>query len=92
MCDAVHDAVQLRSAAGDRRDNGDLVGLFHGRIFLVWQVANVVFVQIDIDEGAQFAVRAEELIRKYEGKLREHQTYVQEKGIDPPEIANFQWE
>ena len=42
--------------------------------------------------GVNFAVRAEELIRKYEGKLREHRAYVQEKGIDPPEIANFQWE
>ena len=34
---------------------------------------------------------AEELIRKYELKLREHYAYVRATSIDPPEILNWCW-
>jgi len=37
------------------------------------------------------AAHAEELIRKYEIKLREHHRFIRAESIDPPEIANWQW-
>jgi len=39
----------------------------------------------------RMAALAEELIRKYEGKLTEHHAYVRETSIDPPEILNWRW-
>jgi xylulose-5-phosphate/fructose-6-phosphate phosphoketolase len=35
--------------------------------------------------------RAEEIVRRYEGKLREHRVFVCENGVDPPEIADWKW-
>jgi xylulose-5-phosphate/fructose-6-phosphate phosphoketolase len=35
--------------------------------------------------------RCEELIRKYQGKLDAHHDYILESGVDPPEIADWQW-
>jgi xylulose-5-phosphate/fructose-6-phosphate phosphoketolase len=35
---------------------------------------------------------AEDLVRKYEAKIAGHRAYVSEKGVDPPEIADWQWE
>ena len=35
--------------------------------------------------------RAEEIVRRYEGKLREHRVFVCEHGVDPPEIADWKW-
>jgi len=37
------------------------------------------------------ASRAEELIRRYEQKLREHKPYVMEHGVDPPELRDWCW-
>jgi len=37
------------------------------------------------------AALAEELIRKYEGKLIGHHGYVRATSIDPPEILNWRW-
>lgn len=37
------------------------------------------------------AARAEELIRKFERKLREHRVFIQREGFDPPEIADWRW-
>ena len=34
---------------------------------------------------------AEDLLRKYEAKIAEHRAYVTENGVDPPEIADWQW-
>ena len=40
----------------------------------------------------QMAALAEELIRKYEHKLRDHHDYVRATSIDPPEILNWRWQ
>jgi xylulose-5-phosphate/fructose-6-phosphate phosphoketolase len=37
------------------------------------------------------ASRAEEILRKYEEKIAAHRAYVTENGVDPPEIADWQW-
>ena len=37
------------------------------------------------------AARSEELIRTYEGKIREHHEYIRREGIDPAEITNWEW-
>ena len=37
------------------------------------------------------ATLAEDLIRKYEEKIAAHRDYATEKGVDPPEIAGWQW-
>jgi xylulose-5-phosphate/fructose-6-phosphate phosphoketolase len=36
------------------------------------------------------AARAEELVRKYEGRIVDHHAYIVENGVDPPEIADWQ--
>ena len=38
------------------------------------------------------AARAEEIVREHERKLREHTDYVVERGVDPPEIADWAWQ
>jgi xylulose-5-phosphate/fructose-6-phosphate phosphoketolase len=38
------------------------------------------------------AARAEEMIRRYERKIAEHRVYVEEHGVDPPEIAATKWQ
>ena len=38
------------------------------------------------------AARADEIVRTYERKLREHTAYAVEHGIDPPEIADWAWQ
>jgi xylulose-5-phosphate/fructose-6-phosphate phosphoketolase len=38
------------------------------------------------------AGRAEELIRKYGQKLKDHKSFILEHGVDPPEIANWTWQ
>jgi xylulose-5-phosphate/fructose-6-phosphate phosphoketolase len=37
------------------------------------------------------AARAEEIVRRYEGRLREHRGYIEERGVDPPEIEGWSW-
>jgi xylulose-5-phosphate/fructose-6-phosphate phosphoketolase len=37
------------------------------------------------------AAQAEDLIRKYEGKLRDHRVFAAANGFDPPEIADWKW-
>jgi xylulose-5-phosphate/fructose-6-phosphate phosphoketolase len=37
------------------------------------------------------ASRAEEIVRKYEAKIAAHRAYVTESGVDPPEIADWEW-
>ena len=39
----------------------------------------------------QVAARAEELIRKYENKLREHREFAATYGFDPEEISTWHW-
>jgi xylulose-5-phosphate/fructose-6-phosphate phosphoketolase len=38
------------------------------------------------------AARADEIVRIYERKLREHTAYAIEHGVDPPEIADWVWQ
>ena len=40
----------------------------------------------------QAAAKAENLIRKYKNKLREHRDFIRSEGVDPPEITNWQWQ
>jgi xylulose-5-phosphate/fructose-6-phosphate phosphoketolase len=35
---------------------------------------------------------AEEIIRRYETKIREHGAFVREQGVDPAEIADWRWQ
>ncbi|NLO72793.1 MAG: phosphoketolase family protein [candidate division WS1 bacterium] len=35
--------------------------------------------------------QCEALVRKYRGRLEEHRNYILEHGMDPPEIADWQW-
>ncbi|HEY6221791.1 MAG TPA: phosphoketolase, partial [Candidatus Eisenbacteria bacterium] len=37
------------------------------------------------------AARAEDLVRKYERRIVDHHAYIVEHGIDPAEIADWQW-
>jgi xylulose-5-phosphate/fructose-6-phosphate phosphoketolase len=37
------------------------------------------------------AARAEQLVRRYEEKLREHREFIDREGVDPPEIADWRW-
>ena len=37
------------------------------------------------------AKKAEEVVRKYKAKIRQHRHYIKEFGIDPPEIANWRF-
>ena len=37
------------------------------------------------------ASRAEEIVRRYESKIAAHRVFVTENGVDPPEIADWQW-
>ncbi len=56
-------------AAGDRRDDGERVGFFYRRIFLVVEVADVFVVEIDVDEGAQSSFIRVEMFAQL-GELR----------------------
>ncbi|MCE5277878.1 MAG: phosphoketolase family protein [Planctomycetaceae bacterium] len=38
------------------------------------------------------AALADALIRKYDNKLREHQQYILDNGVDLPEVANWSWQ
>lgn len=42
-------------------------------------------------EGLISPEKKEELIKKYENKLDEHQTYIKEHGTDPKEIEDWKW-
>jgi xylulose-5-phosphate/fructose-6-phosphate phosphoketolase len=37
------------------------------------------------------AAHAEDVVRRYEGKLADHRTFIRENGIDPPEITEWSW-
>jgi len=37
------------------------------------------------------AARAEDLIRAYDERIREHRRFIRAEGVDPPEIAAWQW-
>ncbi|MEK6570043.1 MAG: phosphoketolase, partial [Bacteroidota bacterium] len=41
--------------------------------------------------NSKVAGKAEEIVRKYERKLREHREFIRAEGIDPPEIGNWRW-
>jgi xylulose-5-phosphate/fructose-6-phosphate phosphoketolase len=40
----------------------------------------------------EHSAKAEELIRKYDRKLRDHREFIMSEGYDPPEIAGWRWE
>lgn len=40
----------------------------------------------------RFASKAKALIKKYQKKLIEHKAYVQENGVDLPEVVHWKWE
>ena len=48
--------------AGDGGDDGELVGGGGGGIFLGWKVADVVVVEVEVDEGAQLALGGVEVL------------------------------
>jgi xylulose-5-phosphate/fructose-6-phosphate phosphoketolase len=35
---------------------------------------------------------AEEIIRRYQTKIREHGEFIRERGVDPPEISDWRWQ
>jgi xylulose-5-phosphate/fructose-6-phosphate phosphoketolase len=40
----------------------------------------------------QISARAEDLLRKYQRKLREHRQFIRREGFDLPEITNWRWQ
>jgi xylulose-5-phosphate/fructose-6-phosphate phosphoketolase len=42
-------------------------------------------------KNSQVSAKAEDLTRKYQGKLREHHDFIRAEGLDPPEVSNWQW-
>ena len=41
--------------------------------------------------NSKVAGKAEEIVRKYERKLREHREFIRAEGVDPAEIGNWRW-
>ena len=41
--------------------------------------------------AAGFSSRAAPIIERYERKLREHRRFIEEKGVDPPELRAWMW-
>ncbi|MBI2191378.1 MAG: phosphoketolase family protein [Planctomycetes bacterium] len=56
------------------------------RYHLVIQAAQKVAAA---DPGC--SAHAEDLIRKYESRLREHRDFIRREGMDPPEISGWEW-
>jgi len=42
-------------------------------------------------KNSRVSSKAEDLTRKYQGKLREHHDFIRVEGLDPPEVSNWQW-
>src|ERR1700729_1161120 len=65
----------LTTAAGDGGDDGEFIGVGDGGVFFGGEVADVVVVEVDVDEGAEFALGVEEVLAKFRvggGELGEH--------------------
>ncbi len=56
------------------------------RYHLVMQVANMLAVR-----HPKVAVRAEELVVRYEHKVREHCAYIAQHGVDLPDVSDWRW-
>jgi len=56
------------------------------RYHLVIQVAEKMATN-----NIRVSARAEDLLRKYQEKLRQHRNFIQTEGIDPLEVSNWQW-
>jgi hypothetical protein len=61
------EAIRLE-AAGDAGDDGELVGIGDGGFFLGGKIANVVVVEVDVDEGAELAFGGVEVV--LQGRMR----------------------
>src|ERR1700733_8777618 len=62
-------------AAGDGGDDGEVGGVGDGGVFLGGEVADVVVVEVDVDEGAELALGGEEVLAELGvggGELGEH--------------------
>jgi xylulose-5-phosphate/fructose-6-phosphate phosphoketolase len=57
------------------------------RYDLVIQTASKMAVR-----NPKVSARAEELLRKYRGKLREHRQFIHAEGFDPAEITDWKWQ
>src|ERR1700729_4357470 len=65
----------LTTAAGDGGDDGEFVGVGDGGVFFGGEIADVVVVEVDVDEGAEFALGGEEGLAEVGGgggELGEH--------------------
>src|SRR5690348_4348191 len=60
-CARATGTISWLTAAGDRRDDGDVVAILYLRVELI-EEADVVAVQIDVDEAAQLALVVEQAL------------------------------
>jgi hypothetical protein len=57
--------------AGDGGDDAERVGCGYGGCFFLWQVAHIFIVQVEVNEGANFALGGEKVIAQIGMRMRE---------------------